>query len=196
MTKKGKNFSKNYKTFALWRAAHPGNSSYIRRIEHAHSRYPKASLSQLRGHPAIKRKPISQLKPRKSRKKSPLRLVVVQGNVVNQEGTETAAQVYFEQYIRIADRNVDKVINKIFGKLDESSLKIFRTDATTDRISVNLTGERKGNRIVSQKKAIKDISDKIASEMHPARRSGFSHHKKGETRSGRHEEYKRRYEEE
>lgn len=191
-----KNFSKNYKTFSSWRAAHPGNSPYIRRISNAHSRYPRASLSQLRGHPAAKRKPISQLKPGKQRKRSPVRLVVVQGNVVNQEGTETAAQVYVEQYVRIADRNVDKFIGRTFKKLDESSLKIFRSDANTDRISVNLTGERKGNKIVSQKKAIKDIADKVVSEMHPARKTGFSHHKKGETRSGRHEEYKRRYEEE
>lgn len=191
-----KNFSKNYKTFSSWRAAHPGNSPYIQRILNAHSRYPNASLSQLRGHPAAGRKSVSELKFRKQRKKSPVRLVVVQGNVVNEEGTETAAQVYIEKYVRIAEKNVDKFIGRIFKKLDESGLKIFRSDSNTDRISVNITGERKGEKIVSQKKVIQDITDKILSEMHPTRRSGISHHKKGETRSGRHEEYKRRYEEE
>ena len=71
----------------------------------------------------------------------------------------------------------------------------MRGDEGLDRVSVNLTGERKGKHIISQKSSIEITADKVKSEMHPARKYEASHHKKGETRSGKHEEYKRGYEE-
>lgn len=63
-----KMFSKKYPTYAEW-AAQAKDTSYTARIKRLHSQYPKASLSQLRGHPKkkeaplkeVKRKPVSQL---------------------------------------------------------------------------------------------------------------------------------------
>ena len=187
-------FSPKFKTFSEWKAAHNYKNKYTERIQREHKSYPKANLSQLRGHHG-KRKPLSKLKPKKERKKSPVRLVVVQGNAVNKDRTETGSHVYVESYVRLSDKNVDKYIQKIFKGLEDKGIKILRGDEGLDRVSVNLTGERKGKHIISQKSSIEITADKVKSEMHPARKYEASHHKKGETRSGKHEEYKRGYEE-
>lgn len=63
-------FSKDYKTFSDWLKDHPKKSAYNKRIINAHKKYPKASLSQLRGHPNKSKaaggkgkvKPVSKLK--------------------------------------------------------------------------------------------------------------------------------------
>ena len=189
-------FSPKFRTYSEWKAAHPNVNDYTKRITREHKSYPKASLSQLRGHHG-KRKPLSKLKPKKERKKSPVRLVVVQGNVVNEDETETGSHVYVESYVRIADKNVDKQIQKIFKELEDEKIRIYRSDEGKDRISVNLTGERKGKDIISQKLSIKIIVDKVKSDMHPARKKKKNDHRKeGETRSGKHEQYKKEYEEE
>ena len=182
-------FSKNFKTFKDWLNNFSGSESYKNRIIREHKKYPKATLSQLRGHPTKKQKPVS-----KKRKRSPIRLVVVQGNIVTKDKSETGSDVYVEMYTRIADRNIDPLIHSIFEDLDKNGYKIFRSDKTENRINISLTGEKKG-KIVSQKYAKEEMVNKIKSELHPAKKFGGSHHKKGETRSGIHENYKRGYEE-
>lgn len=56
-------FSSKYETFEEWLKNFKGSSSYKQRIIKAHEKYPKASLSQLRGHARKKSKPVSKLKP-------------------------------------------------------------------------------------------------------------------------------------
>ncbi len=56
-------FSPDYETFEDWLLNFKGSESYKKRIMRLHSIYPKASLSQLRGHPKSKEKNISELKP-------------------------------------------------------------------------------------------------------------------------------------
>ncbi len=63
-------FSPDYKTFEDWLLNFKGSESYKKRIIRLHSKYPKASLSQLRGHPKGKEKNISELKPKPIYKRS------------------------------------------------------------------------------------------------------------------------------
>ncbi len=188
------NFSPKYKTFREWLQNFKGTESYKKRIINLHKRYPDASLAQLRGHPGKRQKPISKLRPK--RKRSPVQQIVVQGNAVSVDGNETAGQVYVEVYTRIADKNTDKVIGEVFKELDRRGIKIFRSDSTTDRVSINLRGENfKGGKLVSQKKALEMIAETVEKEMHPAKKE-HSHHKKGDGRTGIHDLYRRGYEDE
>ena len=43
-------FSKQYRNYEDWLSSFKGSESYRNRIERLHSKYPNASLSQLRGH--------------------------------------------------------------------------------------------------------------------------------------------------
>lgn len=188
-------FSKKFRSFRAWKMAHPQDTPYNRRIISAHRKHPKASMTQLRGHPAKGRKLVSKLKP--GRKKSPVKLIVVQGNIVSEDGSETGSQVYIEIYVRLADSNDEKYIGRIFKEFSDAGLRIFRVDESSERISVNLTGERKGKHVTSQKKALDNIVEMVQKELHPARKkTGVSYHKKGESRTGVHEKYKKGYEEE
>ena len=56
-------FSKDYRTFEDWLKAHPEQTAYNQRIIRGHSVFPKATLSQLRGHAPKGKKPVSRLKP-------------------------------------------------------------------------------------------------------------------------------------
>ena len=62
-------FSRKYKTFEEWLSRFKGTSAYKTRIIHAHKNYPRASLSQLRGHPGKKRKKLTNLISRHKPKK-------------------------------------------------------------------------------------------------------------------------------
>jgi len=55
-------FSKKYKTFEEWLANFKGSESYRNRIIRAHTKYPNATLSPLRGHARKKEKKVSELK--------------------------------------------------------------------------------------------------------------------------------------
>ena len=55
-------FSPDYETFEDWLSNFKGSESYRNRIMRLHSKYPNASLSQLRGHASRGRRPISELK--------------------------------------------------------------------------------------------------------------------------------------
>jgi hypothetical protein len=184
-------FSKKYKNFTEWLKNFSGSKSYKERIIREHKNYPQASLRQLRGHPGKLQKPVSKLKPGK-RRKSQNRLVVIQGNVISDDETMTAANVYFEAYVRIADRNVDKFMQRIFKKLGEGKIKLFRSDPLNDRISIGLA-DRDGNKIISQKKFLEKSVNEIEKNMHPAVKKTTGHHKRDRPT---HEEYKRRYEDE
>jgi len=70
MERKKSNFSSDYKTFEDWLNNFTGSKSYKDRIVRLHSKYPNASLSQLRGHPKAKEKTVSQLKQRAVYKRS------------------------------------------------------------------------------------------------------------------------------
>ena len=56
-------FSPEYTTFQDWLSNFKGSESYRKRIISEHSEYPRASLSQLRGHAPKGKKPVSELKP-------------------------------------------------------------------------------------------------------------------------------------
>ena len=55
-------FSKDNATFEDWLKAHTETTPYNQRISRTHERFPKASLSQLRGHASRGRRPVSELK--------------------------------------------------------------------------------------------------------------------------------------
>jgi len=70
MERKKSNFSIDYKTFEDWLNNFKGSESYKNRIIRLHSKYPNASLSQLRGHPKGKERLISKLKEKPVYKRS------------------------------------------------------------------------------------------------------------------------------
>ncbi len=55
-------FSPDYRAFDDWLNNFKGSESYRNRILRLHSKYPKASLSQLRGHPKRREQTVSKLK--------------------------------------------------------------------------------------------------------------------------------------
>jgi hypothetical protein len=63
-------FSPKYDTFEDWLNHFKGSESYKNRIIRLHSKYPNASLSQLRGHPKAKERVVSQLKEKPVYKRS------------------------------------------------------------------------------------------------------------------------------
>jgi AraC-like DNA-binding protein len=52
-------FSREFASFAEWSKAQTSRSPYTARIERAHTRYPTATLGQLRRHPGTGRSPLS-----------------------------------------------------------------------------------------------------------------------------------------
>jgi len=70
MDKQKNNFSIDYKTFEDWSSSFKGSESYKNRIIRLHSKYPNASLSQLRGHPKARERVVSQLKEKPAYKRS------------------------------------------------------------------------------------------------------------------------------
>jgi hypothetical protein len=67
---KRSNFSTRYKTFEEFLKKFSGSEAYKQRIIRLHSKYPNASLSQLRGHPKAREKTVSQLKEKPVYKRS------------------------------------------------------------------------------------------------------------------------------
>jgi hypothetical protein len=63
-------FSPRYKSYEEWLKHFRGSEAYKQRIIRLHSKYPNASLSQLRGHPKAKEKIVSQLKEKPVYKRS------------------------------------------------------------------------------------------------------------------------------
>ena len=63
-------FSPEYKNFEEWLSNFKGTDSYKNRVIRLHSKYPKASLSQLRGHPKAKERIVSVIKPEQIYKRS------------------------------------------------------------------------------------------------------------------------------
>ena len=63
-------FSKQYRNYEDWLSSFTGSESYRNRIERLHSKYPNASLSQLRGHAPEGKKFVSELKPKSVYKRS------------------------------------------------------------------------------------------------------------------------------
>jgi len=63
-------FSNRYQTFQEWIDNFKGSESYKNRIIREHSKFPDASLSQLRGHPKEREKLVSILKPKPVYKRS------------------------------------------------------------------------------------------------------------------------------
>ena len=63
-------FSPKYKSFEDWLYNFNGSQAYKNRIIRLHSKYPNASLSQLRGHASNGKKPVSELKPKPVYKRS------------------------------------------------------------------------------------------------------------------------------
>lgn len=59
---KSNKFSPKYRTFEDWLKSQDTSKPYVQRILKGHSRYPNASLSQLRGHASKGKKPVSELK--------------------------------------------------------------------------------------------------------------------------------------
>ena len=63
-------FSPKYKSYEDWFFNFNGSQAYKNRITRLHSKYPNASLSQLRGHASNGKKPVSELKPKPVYKRS------------------------------------------------------------------------------------------------------------------------------
>ena len=63
-------FSPEYKNFEEWLSNFKGTDSYKNRVIRLHSKYPRASLSQLRGHPKAKERIVSVIKPEQIYKRS------------------------------------------------------------------------------------------------------------------------------
>ena len=63
-------FSPKYKSFEDWLSNFKGSESYRNRIIRLHSKYPDASLSQLRGHAPKGKRFVSELKPEPVYKRS------------------------------------------------------------------------------------------------------------------------------
>ncbi|MHB8371416.1 MAG: helix-turn-helix transcriptional regulator [Thermoplasmataceae archaeon] len=63
-------FSPQYSNFQDWISNFKGSESYRNRIIRLHSKYPQASLSQLRGHPKAKERIVSAIKPEPVYKRS------------------------------------------------------------------------------------------------------------------------------
>jgi len=63
-------FSPKYDIFEDWLNNFKGSKSYKDRIVRLHSKYPNASLSQLRGHPKARERVVSQLKEKPIYKRS------------------------------------------------------------------------------------------------------------------------------
>ena len=199
-------FSPKFRTYSEWKAAHNYKNEYTERIQREHKSYPKANLSQLRGHHG-KRKPLSKLKPKKERKKSKKMQIVVSGNVVTDSRSHTAKNVYSEFYIR-STRDKEKIAEQINDYLNAKGLMMFPDpDSDSDKtITINFREELYGNKgkVISQSKAYNDLYDKINSELHPAgpkNRPGVSHHgdrtkeyeRRKEMRRIQREEKKKRY---
>ena len=192
-------FSKDFPTFQDWLKAHPESNSYNRRIIGEHRKHPKANLSQLRGHPGKKRKPVSKLKPEKERKKPKKMQVIVSGNAVTDDRSHTAKNVYAEMYIRSA-RDEEKIADDILKYLKDKGIKVFpaEQDENIKAVTVNFRENvPKGGKVVSQKRALESAYQEVEKEMHPAKphnKPGVSHHTKGE--SERRKEQRRRAREE
>jgi len=205
MTSKSR-FSKDYSTFQDWLKAHPESTPYNRRIVGEHRKHPRANLSQLRGHPGKRRKPVSELKPKRERKKSKKMQVIVSGNAVTDDRSHTAKNVYAEVYIR-STRDEDKIADDILRYLKDKGIKVFpvEQDENIKAVTVNFRENvPKGGKVVSQRKALEATYHEIDKEMHPSKphnRPGVSHHSKHEherrkeQRRKAREEKKRRYDE-
>ena len=173
-------FSPKYFTYQEWKQANPGKSEYTERISKLHSLHPKASLSQLRGHPVKGRKLLSKLKPKKEPKKPKKMQIVVSGNIVTDDRSHTAKNVYFEFYIR-SSRSEEKIAEDIFDFLKKKGLKIFPTQEEESTVIVNFRDKLFGNKgkVISQKKAKQSIYDYISLQLHaagPHNKPGVSHH--------------------
>lgn len=197
-------FSNNFNTYADWRKAHPENTTYNRRIASEHVKFPKANLSQLRGHPG-KRKPISKMKSRKKPRKME---IVVSGNVRTDDRSQSATNVYVEFYIK-SSRNEEIIGNEIFKSLEDKGLRVFpvELDENIEPVIVNFRNNvPKGGKVISQKAGKEFVFNEISKELHkagPHNKPGVSHHgdrtkeyaKRKEERRLRREEKKRRYDE-
>ena len=194
-------FSPKYSTYQDWKKANPGKSEYTERIRKLHSLHPKASLSQLRGHPAKKRKPLSKLKPRKQRKKAKKMQIVVSGNIVTDDRSHTAKNVYVEFYIK-STRDKEKIADEMLDFLKQKGIKIFPDPHgdSEDTIIINFRDQLFGNKgkVISQKKAKNELYNKISSELHvagPHNKPGVPHNKPGVSHHGdRTKEYEKRKE--
>ena len=201
-------FSRDYPTYQDWKRAHPADTPYNRRITGEHRLHPRANLTQLRGHPEKRRKPVTRLKPKKERKKPVKMQVVISGNIVLDDRSQTATNMYYEAYIRSA-RDPDAISDEILKMLKENGINVYaRPDDDPDTFVPVTVAFRenvpKKGKVISQKKMKADTMDKIKSGLHPARprnRSGASHHSSGESarrkriREETRNEKKRRYDE-
>ena len=197
-------FSKDFPTFQDWLKAHPENTPYNRRIVSEHKKYPRATLSQLRGHPGKKRKPVSKLKPKKERKKPKKMQIIVSGNAVTDDRSHTAANVYSEFYIR-SNRSDTEIADEIFQYLNYKGIHIYtpEMDENFTGVTVNFRENvPKGGKIMPIKKAKEMIYNGIEKELHPAgphSKPGKSHHapdeyiRRKEQRRKAREEKRRRY---
>ena len=106
--------------------------------------------------------------------------VVVQGNVVSMDRTETGNNVYLEGYVK-GNVGEEQIANSVFAQLDMAGYRLFRSKDGNDRISVNFVEKPKGKMPVY---SLKDFSivvvDEVKNSMHPARKFEGSHHAKRE----------------
>lgn len=85
-------FSRAYATFEEWAAAQLTRSPYSARIARTHARYPKATLSQLRRHPAAGRPALSKV-PREPVYRVPVAQLSRREQLTRRRGLEVVSEV-------------------------------------------------------------------------------------------------------
>ena len=187
-------FSKDFKTYSEWKKAHPEDTQYNKRIVNEHKKYPKASLSQLRGHPKGKQKPVSKLKTKKAKKMQ----VIVSGVEVTNDRNETGSDVYHEFYIRTT-RNEEKMAQDINNYLNKNNIKVFPPPHEDEHYQVISFRENvpKNAKVGTQRTAKKDLLKSLKDKLHPAKPKGYfrTNEFKKEKRQKRldNNEYRKRY---
>ena len=125
--------------------------------------------------------------------------IVVSGNIVTDDRSHTAKNVYVEFYIRTT-RSEEKIAEDIFDFLKKKGLKIFPTQDEESTVIVNFRDKLFGNKgkVISQKKAKQSIYDYISLQLHaagPHNKPGVPHNKPGVSHHGdRTKEYEKRKE--
>jgi hypothetical protein len=124
--------------------------------------------------------------------------IVVSGNIVTDDRSHTAKNVYVEFYIK-STRDKEKIAGEMLDSLKQNGIKIFPGDSE-DIIVINFRDQLFGNKgkVVSQKKAKNELYNKIRSELHvagPHNKPGVPHNKPGVRHHGdRTKEYEKRKE--
>ena len=167
-------FSKDFKTYSEWKKAHPEDTPYNRRIINEHKKHPNATLSQLRGHPKGKQKPVSKLKTKKPKKMQ----IMVKGIEVTDDRNETGTLVYYEFYIE-STRSEEQIAKDIEKYIKKNGINLYPSEESYDEESktykvINFRENvPDSGKPISQKQAKKELLDKLKENLHKAKPKSY-----------------------